>query len=144
MMNKILLTLLFCLTLTQASFAQVAVIAHKDVPVDSIKHSELLNFYVLDIKAWSNGTPVVVFDLKPKDSVKEDFYDFLGKSTSRMKSIWMKKLLSGEGNPPEALKSEEEMLQKVATTIGAIGFVSKDSIDEKIKVLLVTTKNGKN
>ena len=132
--------LLFCVT---TALAQVAVIANKSVPEDSIKKSELLDFYTCDIKRWSNNAPVVVLDLRPKSKMKDAFYKFLGKSSSRMKTIWLKKMLSGESDPPESIKSEEEMLKKVASTPGAIGFVSQSKLNSKVKMLLVIKKAGK-
>jgi ABC-type phosphate transport system substrate-binding protein len=104
--------------------------------MDTIKKSVLLDFYACDIKKWSDGQPVIVFDLKPQGGVKTTFYSYLGKSSSRMKSIWLKKMLSGEGDPPVAMNSEEELLRKVAATAGAIGFVSKVKVRENVKILL--------
>ena len=46
-------------------------------------------------------------------------------------------MLLGEGDTPESLKSEEEMLTKVASTSGAIGFVSQSTVTEDVKVLAV-------
>jgi hypothetical protein len=46
-------------------------------------------------------------------------------------------MLSGEGDPPEPIDSEEEMLKKVAATPGAIGFVSQSKVSEDVKVLIV-------
>jgi ABC-type phosphate transport system substrate-binding protein len=123
--------------------AQVAVIAHKSVPEDKISKEILLDFYTGDIRQWSNKEPVVVFDLKPKGDVKDIFYDYLGKSTSRIKSIWMKNMLSGEGNPPEALESEEKMVEKVAATPGAIGFVSQSKVNAEVKVMEVIENEEK-
>ena len=118
---KNLYCILFLLSLLASSaFGQVAVIANPSVPVDTITNNELLDFYTRDIRFWNNKKPVIVFDLKARGEVKEIFYDFLGKSTSRMKSIWMKKMLSGEGDPPEALDSETDMLKKVSSTPGSI------------------------
>jgi len=136
-MKIVIVTLLFLFSWAEASFPQVAVIAHKTVPVDTIKKSELLDFYTGDIKKWINGDKVIVNDLKPKGEVKKIFYKFLGKTPSRMKSIWLKNMLSGEGDPPEALKSEEEMLQKIAATPGAIGFLSHTKVDNNVKTLIV-------
>ena len=113
------------------------------MPVDEIKKSQLLDFYTGDIRSWSNSESVVVFDLKPKGEVKDTFYKFLGKSTSRMKSIWLKKVLSGEWDPPKSLKSEEEMLKKIASTPGAIGFVSQSQVSEDVKTLLVINREEK-
>lgn len=135
-----IICLLFCMT---SVFAQVAVIAHKSVPEDSIKKNELLDFYTGDIKKWKNDQAVVVLDLKPKCEEKAMFYDFLGKSSSRMKSIWLKKMLSGEGDPPEVVKSEEEMLKKVTATPGAIGFINQSKVNDDVKILLLIKKDEK-
>lgn len=116
---------------------QVAVIANKSVPVDSLKKSDLINFYTGDIKVWSDHQSVIVFDLKNKNDVKKKFYDFLGKSSSRMKSIWLKKMLSGEGDPPEALSTEDEIVKRVASTAGAIGFVDKAKANQNVKTLMI-------
>lgn len=136
-MWKIGLIILSSLLPLLPATAQVAVIAHKEVPADTVDRIQVLDFYTRDIKKWTSKLPVVVFDLKPDNEVKEAFYKFLGKSTSRMKSIWLKKLLSGEGDPPEELKSQDEMLQKVATTPGAIGFVEYSKANDDVKTLLL-------
>ncbi len=95
-MKITIVTLLFLFSWPEASFSQVAVIAHKSVPVDTIKKSELLDFYTGDIKKWNDEQPVVILDLKPRGDTKKMFYEFLGKRPSRLKSIWLRKMLSGE------------------------------------------------
>ena len=140
---KIFITIIFFFVLRSSGFTQVAVITHKSVPFDTLTQVQLLDFYTGDIKKWGEDGPVVVFDLKPKTEVKKRFYKFLGKSSSRMKSIWLKKLLSGEGDPPEAVKSEDEMVKKVKETPGAIGFVSKSKVNGEVKTLLIVPNKNK-
>jgi ABC-type phosphate transport system substrate-binding protein len=135
-MNPRIATIICLFVWAANSSGQVVVIAHKSAPMDTIKKSVLLDFYTYDIKKWSDGQPVIIFDLKPQSSVKTMFYNYLGKSPSRMKSIWLKKMLSGEGDPPKAMNSEEELLGKVAATPGAIGFVSKSNVREEVKILM--------
>jgi ABC-type phosphate transport system substrate-binding protein len=142
MIRNVLKILILSALWASTGQAQVAVIANKSVPVDGIKKAELLDFYTGDIRKWDNQTPVIVFDLKQKSEMKEAFYDYLGKSPSRMKSLWLKRMLSGEGEPPQALESEEEMLKKVAETTGAIGFVSKSKVNGEVKVLVVIEKGA--
>ncbi|MFC2085218.1 hypothetical protein ACFLS9_09180 [Bacteroidota bacterium] len=124
------------LILTIVANAQVAIIANKSVPIDNITKSYLFDLYSKDIIWWENNEPVIIFDLKPKTEVKQLFYSYLGKSPSRMKSIWLKKLLSGEGDPPEAVLSDEEMIQKIINTKGAIGFVDINSVTDSVKLLM--------
>ena len=117
--------------------AQVTVIAHMDVPVDSLSKTDLLNFYTGDVQSWGGGIAVVVFDLKARGPVRDAFYDYLGKTSSRMRSIWLKRKLSGEGDPPESFETEAAVLERVASTPGAIGFVQKANVSgDAVKILV--------
>ena len=98
--------LFFTLTcLVGTACADVAVIAHKSVSEDTLSKSQLMSFFECDVVKWSDGSLVVVVDLKARGEVRDTFYHFLGKRPSRMKSIWLKKMLSGEGDPPESMAS---------------------------------------
>ena len=119
--------------------AEVVVIAHPSVPVKTMTSAELLDVYMGDVKEWQDGSPIIVLDLKPKSAVKEAFYTYLGKSSSRMKSIWMKNMLSGEGRPPEAHESGEKILEKVMSTPGAIGYIDRSLVNGSVVELVVIT-----
>ena len=99
--------------------------------------ARLLDLYTGDVQTWDGDLSVVFYDLKPRTDVKRTFYKFIGKSPSRMKSIWMKRMLAGEGEPPYAAKSEGEMLERVASTPGSLGFAHRDSIKGPVKVLAI-------
>lgn len=120
-----------------ATPAEVAVIANKSVPADSISQREVLDIYTGEIRQWKNGDPIVAHDMTKEGEVREAFYEFLGHKSSRVKSFWLKNLLMGEGSPPEPVESEEELLARVARTPGAIGFVRRDIADDSVKVLAV-------
>ena len=139
-MKMVIITFLCILILGVNASAHITIISHKSVPVDSITKSELLDFYTGDIQSWNNGEPVIVFDLKPRGDVKTLFYDYLGKKSSRMKSVWLKKKLSGEWDPPESLETEDDVVKKVASTPGAIGFVNQAKVTDDVKVLLIIQK----
>jgi ABC-type phosphate transport system substrate-binding protein len=140
MLKHIALTIFCLFACTRLAFAQVAVIAHKAAPDDTLSQPQLFDIYSGEKKSWSNKMQVVVFDLKPASEVKEAFYQLLGKPPSRMKSIWLKKLLMGEGDPPTALESEEEVVKKVAATRGAIGFVSAAKATREVKIIVIVGK----
>jgi len=139
-MKKLLFCILAALEtafVVPALSAEVAVIVHPSVPVREINRTQLLDLYSGDVKEWRNGAPIIVLDLKPKSGIKDAFYSYLGKSSSRMKSIWMKNLLSGEGDPPQAQASETEILQKVASTPGAIGYIDRSLVTDAVVEIVI-------
>lgn len=127
----------------RSAAAQVAVIAHPSVPAEQVERTTLLDFYTGDRKTWDNGQPVVVVDLEPRGEVKEVFYRFLGRSPSRMKSIWLRRKLLGEGEPPEAMATQEALLQRIRSTPGAIGFVDERLVTDDVKVLTIIPTDGR-
>jgi ABC-type phosphate transport system substrate-binding protein len=116
---------------------EVVVIAHPDTPGETISKSVVLDFFTGERRHWSNDQEVIPLDLQEPKEVRKTFYKSLGKSSSRMRSIWMKSKLSGEGEPPEAIKSEKELVLRVANTPGAIGFVRRESVSESVKLLVI-------
>ena len=135
--RRLVPVLICCALYVSDSSAQVVVIAHPTVPLDTLSRSDLIDYYTGDISLWPDETEVILLDLKPRSTAKKAFYKFLGKRPSRLKSIWMKRMLSGEGDPPEALKSESKILEKVASTPGALSYISKSTVTERVKTLLV-------
>jgi ABC-type phosphate transport system substrate-binding protein len=109
------------LLMASFSWAGTAVIAHPGVGVSSINAQQLKDYWARDAKAWGNGTKVQLFD--NTGSAKDAFYKFLGKGQSDYKKIWMKLQLAGEGRGATAAGSDEDVIAKVASTPGALGFV---------------------
>ncbi len=119
-----------------ATEVDVAIIVHPDVALDSLGKAQLLDYYTGDIQRWPDGVQVVVTDLKSKGPVRDGFYGFLGRRPSRMKSIWLRRMLSGEGEPPEAFETEEDVVRRVAATPGAVGFVHSRHVTPDVRVVL--------
>ena len=134
-MKKRLLFLLLLLAGTTAARAQVAVVAHKSVPADDIDVRRLLDIYSLEETKWQDGTRIVLFDLKGKHELKNQFYNFLGRRPADMKRVWMRFILSGEGRSPTLLPSTEEVLNQIAETPGAIGYAPLAAVTDAVKVI---------
>ena len=140
-MNR--LTFIACLLLALgpattpiSSFGQeIAVIAHPEVPESEISKELVLDFFTGDRRRWSNEEPVIPLDLQEPKEIRKSFYKSLGKSSSRMRSIWMRRKLSGEGEPPEAIRTEQEVILRVANTPGAIGFIRRENVTDQVKLL---------
>lgn len=131
---NIIYTLMLMLFLTISGYAQVAVIANKSVSESSISSAKLQEIYSLKTKTWGNGKSIVLFTIKDDNTSNKCFGSF-GKSYADMKKVWMKLQLTGEGQAPEAVGSADEVLNKVASTPGAIGYIDASKVNDKVKVL---------
>lgn len=130
-----LLATLAALTLvaTAPATAQVAVVAHPDVSDASASAQTLLQIYSLEKTRWSDGAAIVPLDAS--GPAQDAFYSAIGQSTAQMRRVWLRKKLSGEGQPPASLGSDAEVIARVSSTPGAVGFVRASAVTDAVKVL---------
>ncbi|MGH8016008.1 MAG: hypothetical protein ACREBV_07450, partial [Candidatus Zixiibacteriota bacterium] len=98
---------------------------------------QLSSVYRGEKRSWSDGTKIKVWDLGERGETRESFYDYMGVRRSQMKLLWMRQLLTGEGEPPDEAATQEEMIKNVIATPGAIGYVNKELVDGRVKLLLL-------
>jgi hypothetical protein len=135
MQKKFLIISLLVFVSASLSIAQVSVIANKNLKSDKINLSTLKDIYNLDSQSL-NGEKVKLFDFSSDNPAKNSFYSALGTSAAEIKKVWLKAKLTGSGNPPENVGNDDEMVNKVSTIGGAIGFVKSSSVNANVKVLL--------
>lgn len=138
---KVVVVILFwCCIGGRTAVGQISVVANKSVPVDTLEQAELYQLFSGGREYWSSEMRVVIVDLAQKGEVRDSFYNFLGKTSSRMRSIWLRRKLTGEGELPISVENEMLLLKTVAETPGAIGFLSEASAesDGDVKVLMRT------
>lgn len=120
---------------TNESYSQIQIIANKSVKESSINKAKLKNIYTLDTKQWSDGGKIIVVDQKT-GGAKEDLCKAVGQPAANLAQLWMRVKLSGEGNPPTSVSNDDEMLSKVASIPGAIGYVTAGKANASVQVLL--------
>ena len=55
----------------------------------------------------------------------------------QLRAAWDRLVFSGTGQAPNTVSSSEEMLAKVASTPGAIGYLTKSRMDSSVDVLQI-------
>jgi len=135
MQKKFLIISLLVFVYASFSTAQVSVIANKSLKSDKINFTTLKDIYNLDSQSL-NGEKVKLFDFSSDNAAKNSFYSALGTTPAEIKKVWLKAKLTGSGNPPENVGNDDEMVNKVSSTVGAIGFVKSSSVNGNVKVLL--------
>jgi len=131
----IVLTILICCLFAEINNAQVVIIANKNLPVKLIDNNSLINLYTLQSNELDAQKVKLFYSNTENEAVKK-LLEMIGKSGTELKKIWLKAKLTGNGNPPENALSDEDMVQKVASTPNAIGFVSLKSANSSVKIIL--------
>lgn len=133
-MKIILISMIFLLTIAINAQEKIAVIANKSVAASSVNVSVLKNLFSLDASEIG-GSKVKLFDYSSENGASKTLYGALGKSQVEHKKIWMKAKLTG-GKIPSTVGSEAEMLQKIASTPDAVGYIPQSQVTDAVKVLM--------
>lgn len=116
------------LAVSTLSQAEVAVIVN---PANgaALDKDEIAKIYLGKSKSFSDGTKVKAVGLNSGGTVDAFTSGVVGKSSSQYKAYWSKLIFTGKGTPPEALDSEQAVIDFVSANADAIGYV--DSRDRK-------------
>ena len=112
------------------------VIANDSVKSVSVSKSELRD--VFTGASASLGGSHVVPALQKQGPAHEAFLaDYVGKSDAALSATWRSLVFSGQASMPKSVDSDAAMVEYVAKTPGAIGYIAKTSPHEGVKVLAV-------
>ena len=132
-------------TANESSDAQaqsLVVIVNPSVTETHISRNMLRAIYSMRLHSWSERLPTRVFVLTDRSEVHQDFCEQkLEIFPHQLQQAWDRLVYSGTGQAPISLSSEEEMLSRIESTPGAIGYVSAPPISNAVKVLDVISAN---
>jgi ABC-type phosphate transport system substrate-binding protein len=123
--------------LTPLAHAQVLVIANPGIAASDVSKSDLRDLFTGASSTLKGGTRVVPVLLKDGSVHAEMLSLYVGKSDSAFRANWRSLLFSGEGVMPRTLDSEAAVVEYVARTPGAIGYISRTTPHDGVKILVV-------
>ena len=102
------------------------VILNNAVTANELTKQQLRSVFMGQQTLWPDGTKIVLF-VYPSSNIKhKNFVKLaLGLYPYQFTRRWQKLVFSGFGVKPTIVASKEEMLRKVATTTGAIGYIDE-------------------
>lgn len=134
---KYLVALLLLGSLSSYSFAQsYSVIVHPsnnaDFDADIVKR-----IFLAKQKTFSDGKRAFPANIKPPSDKRDAFQDkILHKSDNQVRTYWAMLVFSGKAIPAKLVETEEQMLDLVAHNPGVIGYVSANSVNDRVKAVL--------
>jgi phosphate transport system substrate-binding protein len=126
----------FALLLATPCFAHhMAVVVSKDNPVDNVSSAQLGKVFRAETKKWSDGKFVVlvIHRASPGEAIT---LQHLNKMTAAQFQAW----IIEHHDSLKLVDSDEEVLNVVESTPGAVGLVEVHSLTDRVKIVRVDGK----
>ena len=139
-MNRRLLLYLFAAALsllTAGAHAQLVVIANSSIKSPDVSATDLRDVFTGASSTLKGGANVAPVLLKQGNTHEEFLSHIVGKSDTAFRASWRSLVFSGQGAMPHTLESETAVVEYVAHTPGAIGYIARTTPHEGVKTLAV-------
>ncbi len=123
-MKKVFILLLLALfALANIVQADVLFITNKNVGEKNISSKDIKQIFLGKKKKWPDNTKIH-FVISNEENLHGAFVKtFIKRSPKQFKAYWKNMVFSGKGKPPKSFKTTEELIEYVANTEGAIGYI---------------------
>lgn len=124
---------------TVSADAPFRIIVHPQVRGTQIPRSALTSIFLKQAPRWSDGSSVLPVDQSVRSEVRRSFCgDVLQQGIVQVQVYWQRKMANGV-TPPPVKTSDEEIVSFVASTPGAIGYVSAMTpLPDSVKTIEIT------
>lgn len=118
----------------------VDVILSPSLTSTKLDRSLLRAVFTMRLRQWPDGSPIRVFVLPDNDPLSDQFYrERLGMYSYVLRRAWDRMVFTGTGLAPTVVHTEREMIERVRSTPGAIGYVRIREMSESDARLLGST-----
>jgi ABC-type phosphate transport system substrate-binding protein len=114
----------------------VLVIANKDVPVDALSRNEIKSIFLGEKIKWNNDSKITFVILKTE--VHDLFLkEYLGNTAAQYLNYWKKMVFTGKSKSPKSFSDTEKLIDYIAETGGAVGYLPASAYNDKVKIISV-------
>jgi ABC-type phosphate transport system substrate-binding protein len=117
--------------------AEVLIIANSSVKASEVSKSDLKDVFTGNATTLKDGSRVVPILLKGGPAHEEFLQVYIGKSDSTYRAGWRSLVFSGQASMPKNVDGDAAVVEFVAHNAGAIGYISKASPHDGVKVLTI-------
>jgi ABC-type phosphate transport system substrate-binding protein len=119
-----------------SAWDEIIVIVARDAPDFPVNRVMLRDIYLKKIFMDDNERPFVPVNLPPDNPLRLSLTETIfNKSAQQLQDYWNQRYFQGIA-PPYVLRSQEAVVQFVAKTPGAIGYIAACCLDARVKQVL--------
>lgn len=125
------------LACTAARAQAVIVVANQNVSISQVSPTEVRDLFTGVRSRFSDGSRAVPVTLRGGPAHEVFLMKYVGDNPNEFRARWRKAVFTGQGSMLKECSSESAVLEYVAATPGAIGYVSRVTAGDSVKVLAV-------
>jgi hypothetical protein len=114
----------------------VVLVANKSVQISQISAADLRAIFLGAKTRFADGSHAVPVMLRGGPVNEVFLINHVGESPGEFRSRWQKAVFTGQGAMPKTCDSESDLLEYVAATPGALGYVSRLSPRDNVKSII--------
>ena len=116
----------------------VVIISNQSIPINNLSKVEFKNIFIGKIKLWENGDKVIIAVQKEKNIHEKFLRAYIKKSPKQYFNYWRNLIFTGKSNTvPKYFNTEDELIEFISSTTGAIGYISSNSTPNGVKIISV-------
>lgn len=124
-----------------AAAQEVKVVVHPDVSGSTLTQEEIRRIFLGKSTQWDRNNQKIHFIVLEGGDAHETFIRrFIGKTPSQFRNYWRMMVFTGKGRAPKSLGSPGEVVDYVANTAGAIGYVPPETDTKDVGVISVLSQ----
>ena len=117
--------------------AEIKIVANPGITISEISHEDLNRIFLMT-KTSLPGTSHVEPVLENEGSVHETFLrEYIGRTDAALMTYYRSLVFTGKVSIPKTFSSEAALIEYVAKTKGAIGYVSANANTSGVKTMTV-------
>lgn len=134
---------LFALSVAvNAQDSAIAIVVHRDAPVDDLSMQELRSIFLADQQFWGNRTRISLLVRAPKSDERTLVLDRIYQMTeAQFRQYWIAKMFRAEiPRGPKIVFSTDMTLDLVVAVPGSISFMRASDVTDDVKVVSIDGK----
>lgn len=122
---------------TMSLAGEVVIITNENVPAPTLSTKDVQQIFLGKKTTWDNGNKIVFVVQDSTETSTAFLKNYVQKSASQYDNYWKQQVFTGKGKAPQSFSSDQELIQFVSQTPGAIGYVSSGADTGNTKTITV-------
>lgn len=128
--------------LPASASADIVVIINQSNKIESLTKRQVIDLYMGRESHFPNGTRSLRFDQSKNSTIRADFYyQLTHMNLPSINAYWARLIFTGRASAPFTLSNDTEMIEIVEKNPSAIGYIDKQFLTDRVKVVFELNGN---